>query len=129
MVAIGPGEAAVEGRELAVGHMEGNLGVVERIVIIDVADQVDEVESVQHVPSEGRPIGEDAADEQGERRIVQRREPEPAPSHRAQTPSGQHPPATTRYGRPVALHYSVTVAQRSLREVIKSKVIREFHTG
>ena len=73
VVAVGAREAAVEGRELALGHVVGDLVVVERIVVAHVPHQVDEVEAVEHVPGEDRPVGQDAHDEQREQHLAQRR--------------------------------------------------------
>ena len=57
VVAVGAGEAAVEGREPALGHVVGDLEVVERVVPVALADQVDEVEAVQRVPGQRRSVG------------------------------------------------------------------------
>ena len=73
VVAVGARDAAVEGGEPPLGHVVGDLEVVERVVPVAVADQVDEVEAVQRVPGERRPVGQDAGDEQRERRVAPRR--------------------------------------------------------
>ena len=87
VVAVGAGDAAVEGREPPLGHVVGDLEVVERVVVAHVPQQVDEVEAVEHVPGEARPVAQDADHEQREQRVrnarwqpfVKPRRPTPAP--------------------------------------------------
>ena len=79
MVAVGPGDAAVKGRELALGQIAGYLEVVEGVVAVDVPEEVDQVEMRQQVPRERRAVGEDTAEKQDKQGIVQRRRTEYPP--------------------------------------------------
>ena len=51
--------------KLPFGQVAGDLEVVEGVFFVLVADQVDEVEAGEHVPSGPGPVGEDAHDKQG----------------------------------------------------------------
>ena len=88
MVAVGARDAAVEGRELPLGQVAGDLEVVEGVFFVQVADQVDEIEAGEQVPGEAGPVGQDARDEQDEQRVAQ--------------PGGQYytPPPDSGSGRP-----------------------------
>ena len=70
VISVGARDAAIEGGELPLGQVAGDLEVVEG-VIVRVGDQVDEIEAGEHVPSEPGPVGQDARDEQDEQRVVQ----------------------------------------------------------
>ena len=96
MVAVGSGDATVEGRELPPGEVAGDLEVVEGVVVVHVADQVDEIEAGEHVPGEPGPVGQDAPEEQDEQRVAQ-----PGGQsypRRIQAAGGQDAPATHRRG-------------------------------
>jgi len=61
------------GGEFALSQISGYLEVVERIVPVDVDNQIDKVEAGEHVPGEPGPVSDEAADEDGEQRIIQPR--------------------------------------------------------
>ena len=104
VVAVGARDAAVEGGELSLGQVAGDLEVVEG-VIVRVGDKVDEIEAGEHVPSEPGPVGQDAPEEQDEQRVVQPgRQGYPPPRCRQQAArAGQRPigaaPFTVRRSR------------------------------
>ena len=64
MIAVGLGYAAVEGREPPIGEVLGYFEVVEGIIIVHIADYVEEVEVAQHIPSIRSTVGKQAKHEQ-----------------------------------------------------------------
>ena len=64
------------------GEVVGYLKVVECVVVVDIADKVDEVEAGEHICGEPRAISEDCREEQREQRVPQ--------SGRAKYPHSTH---------------------------------------